>query len=66
MKGSNMTQLTRSVVQSIPGAAIGIVLSCLMLLAAYLGAGADGLLAAACGLISTASLIGLVCRIDRP
>jgi hypothetical protein len=53
-------------VQSIPGAAIGIVLSCVMLLAAYLGAGAAGLLAAACGLISTASLIGLVFMIDRP
>ncbi len=61
-----MPHLTRCVVQSIPGAAIGIVLSCMMLLAAYLGAGADGLLAAACGLISTASLVGMVWRIDRP
>jgi hypothetical protein len=37
-----------------------------MLLAAYAGAGADGLLAAACGLISTASLVGMVSRLDRP
>ncbi len=61
-----MPHLTRSVLRSIPGAAIGIVLSCMMLLAAYLGAGADGLFAAACGLISTVSLVGMVWRIDRP
>lgn len=66
MNGAKVPHLTRCVVRSIPGAAIGIVLSCVMLLAAYLGAGAAGLLAAACGLISTASLIGLVFMIDRP
>jgi hypothetical protein len=53
-------------VRSIPGAAIGIVLSCMMLLAAYIGGGGTGLLACACGLITTASLVGLVWRLDPP
>jgi hypothetical protein len=66
MNGSNMTPLTKTVVRSIPTVSIGIVLTCVLLIAAYLGAGGVGILAAACGLISSASLVGLVWMIDRP
>jgi hypothetical protein len=55
-----------SVARSFRCIGIGIALSSIMLLASYAGAGVDGLLAAACGLISTASLVGMVWRIDRP
>jgi hypothetical protein len=61
-----MPHLTRCVVRSIPGAAIGIVLACVASLAAYIGGGGTGLLACACGLITTASLVGLVWRLDPP
>jgi hypothetical protein len=61
-----MTQFSRSVVRSLPGAAIGILLACVALLAAYIGGGGTGLLACACGLITTASLAALVWRLDPP